>query len=473
MEKTEQKGIFDRIYNWFNNLTVKGLLGSILISFVIVIILLSLSFIPGIMSRISSSLSAALYSIFIPAENATMTVDNKIINSDENFTVNFKKGGTENGIFTVSYSCDFDIELVSVEANGLRKIDCDKPFYLLENETSVTLRPTTADSVVRLVVDGAFENNDTQKTEQVGVARVTIKNNSAGTVVSLSKDVITKTATNTSENISNSPTYVPPTTQVAYYGKPDLAVRILQTGLLNQGTNLIVNQTQFNYSDLVGIKFEVRNDGDANTGIWNFTATLPSISTPTYSSNAQISLRPGESIVFTLGFSNLTSQEISLITINVDPQNIVSETVEYNNIVTSMIKNLSYNSNYYYNNGSTVNNGCYINGVFTYNCYNNYDYNSNYYNNGWNYNNYYGNNLTVSCYATPANPDTGDRVRWYANAYGGDGDYTYDWTGTNNLDTSTHNPTKTYSSRGWKYATVTVTDGDDNETSATCSVYVD
>jgi hypothetical protein len=40
MEKIENKGIINRVYSWFKNLTVKGLLGAILIAFVIIIILI-------------------------------------------------------------------------------------------------------------------------------------------------------------------------------------------------------------------------------------------------------------------------------------------------------------------------------------------------------------------------------------------------------------------------------------------------
>ncbi len=477
MENTEKKGIFSRIYKWFANLTLKGLLGAILIAFIIIIILMSVSYIPGIMSRISSSLSAALYSIFVPAEKATMVTDKKIINSGENFTISFNQGDMLDGLFTISYVCDPATELLAVENSGLKKIACGEKYYLLDNETTITIRPITTESVIRLVIEGAFENNQDQKIDTVGVARVTITNDNIGTVViPPTENPPTSPAPNTPTIIT--PPYIPSQPapiQPVYYGKPDLAVRIIQTGILQTGTNYIVtNQNQFTYSDMVGIKFEVRNDGDAIAGIWSFTASLPSISTPTYNSNSQISLRPGESIVFTLGFSNLKNQYTNAITINVDPQNMISESVEYNNMATVSITNLNYNSNYYNNNQQNCSSGgYYYNDQWYYTglCLDDYNYN---YNNNWDYNNnYYNyNNLTVTCRVSPTDPETGDTVHWYADAYGGDNDYDYDWTGTNNLNSSAHNPSKTYNSDGWKSATVIVTDGDNNQASATCSVYV-
>jgi hypothetical protein len=466
MENKEKKGIFQRIYEWFTNLSVKGLLGAIFIAFIIIIIFMSVWALPGIMSKISSSLSAALYSIFVPADKATMTIDKSIVNSGDDFNITFKKGEVAaTGLFTITYACNPNVSLLSEETAGFKNIECDTPYYLLDNETSIKIKPTTTENIVRLVVNGSFENNDTQKIEKVGVVRITIKNDTLGTVVTppvkpvvaTSSPNSNQTATSSTNNHSNVVVVPAPIIGMpapSYYGKPDLVVRTLQVGLMTNGTNFISTQNSFRYSDMIGIKFEVRNDGDANTGIWYFTASLPSISTPTYSSNAQISLRPGESIIFTLGFSNLSNVNTGLITINVDPKNMVYESNEGNNMITSAITNLSYNTNYYNNNN--YNNNGYYDRYGNWISYNNYNYN---------------NDLEVTCYAEPDDPETGDRVRWYSEASGGDGDYDYEWSGTNGLDSTSENPYKTYSSRGWKYATVNV-ESDGDRASATCGVYV-
>jgi hypothetical protein len=396
--KQEKKGIFVRIYEWFKNLTVKGLLGAIFVAFVIIILLMSVSYLPSALSRISNSFSAALYSIFVPAEGATMTADKKVVNSGEDFNITFKMGDAKDGIFTVFYDCEQDVKLMSVENNGLKNISCDTPYYLLNDGTSIRIRAISEqESVVRLVITGALENNDTLKSETVGVARITIKNDNLNTVVEQEERPVVIATSSTSTYVPPRNTYVTPT----YYGRADLAVRVLQVGRLNTATNLITSQTSFNYNDTVGIKFEVSNDGDAVTsGYWSFTAALPSISTPTYTSPTQVPLRPGESIQFTLGFNNLTNQRNSLITINVDPSNVVAESNEGNNMTTSSTINSGYNNNYYnnnynyndYNNYNNYSNGCYVNGYFTYNClgYND-DYND--YND---YNNYYGDDVDLA-----------------------------------------------------------------------------
>jgi hypothetical protein len=81
--------------------------------------------------------------------------------------------------------------------------------------------------------------------------------------------------------------------------------------------------------------------------------------------------------------------------------------------------------------------------------------------------------LSVSCYASPRNVDVGERVTWYPRVSGGAGDYDYEWTGTNNLDSSSRSPSKIYNTTGSKRATVTVIDEDGNEDSATCYATVD
>jgi hypothetical protein len=77
-------------------------------------------------------------------------------------------------------------------------------------------------------------------------------------------------------------------------------------------------------------------------------------------------------------------------------------------------------------------------------------------------------NLRVSCRASQSNTQVNNQITWYANVSGGDGDYDYDWTGSNGLNSSSRSPRMTYDTAGSKRATVTVTDGDGLEDTATC-----
>jgi hypothetical protein len=68
-------------------------------------------------------------------------------------------------------------------------------------------------------------------------------------------------------------------------------------------------------------------------------------------------------------------------------------------------------------------------------------------------------NIQVSCYPMPLTADVGDRVTWYASAYGGNGSYHYTWTGTNGLSGNGDSVDKRYNSPGYKNASVRVTSG--------------
>ena len=86
-------------------------------------------------------------------------------------------------------------------------------------------------------------------------------------------------------------------------------------------------------------------------------------------------------------------------------------------------------------------------------------------NNNNNNNSY--NNLVVSCYASPSNPQINNQMNWYANVSGGNGNYTYSWYGSDGLNSSSRSPYMTYSTPGSKSATVTVW-SNGRSTSANC-----
>jgi hypothetical protein len=80
------------------------------------------------------------------------------------------------------------------------------------------------------------------------------------------------------------------------------------------------------------------------------------------------------------------------------------------------------------------------------------------------------NNLIVSCSSNYDEVETGDSVRYTADASGGTGSYTYSWSGTNSLSGTSRTVNKYYSTEGQKSARITVTSGGQTA-SDTC--YVD
>ena len=80
--------------------------------------------------------------------------------------------------------------------------------------------------------------------------------------------------------------------------------------------------------------------------------------------------------------------------------------------------------------------------------------------------------LNVSCEADDSNVDVDEDVYWSATVSGGNGNYSYDWDGTDGLNSSRQNVTWSYDDDGTKTATVTVTSGG-KTASDSCTVRVE
>jgi hypothetical protein len=120
---------------------------------------------------------------------------------------------------------------------------------------------------------------------------------------------------------------------VAHTGPADLSVQILSATVDPNGLATIV--------------FDISNNGAGDSGGYTFQAYLPTRTTYTYYSPAQVSLSPGSHIVSTLRFTQAAPGAISII---VDPSNNVSDSNRTNNYAA---QNLSmpygYNPQTYYN----------------------------------------------------------------------------------------------------------------------------
>ncbi|MBX4210755.1 hypothetical protein KW783_02160 [Candidatus Parcubacteria bacterium] len=81
--------------------------------------------------------------------------------------------------------------------------------------------------------------------------------------------------------------------------------------------------------------------------------------------------------------------------------------------------------------------------------------------------------LSVACKANTTSTFVGQDVEWVALVSGGNGNYEYSWSGTDNLSGSNASVHKTYSNPGTKSAQVLVTSGNDNTTKFCDSITVE
>jgi hypothetical protein len=211
-----------------------------------------------------------------------------------------------------------------------------------------------------------------------------------------------------------------------YYGKSDLSISLLGTGIINKNTGQFYQTSSAGLNDIVGVRFEVKNIGTNISGIWRIRLVMPSKSTPIYDSEYQISLKPGDRIEYTSSFERPTKTGNNIGYITADYFNNVDESVESNNYLTIPIKIVSGNIT--------------------------------------NYNNNY-NEIKLSCGANTTRTSTGDIVTWSATVTGGIGQPLYSWYGSDGLlsiQSTQNGVNKIYYNIGTKTARVAVSIG--NET---------
>ncbi len=113
-------------------------------------------------------------------------------------------------------------------------------------------------------------------------------------------------------------------------GKADLSVKSLKTGVLSHSGNFIETDS-VDYDDKTAIQIEVVNNGTVATGIWKFTADLPTSGTNSfYTSSTQQSLAPGAKAILTLGY-DLQEDYGNEIIVEIDSNDDVNESNESNN----------------------------------------------------------------------------------------------------------------------------------------------
>lgn len=284
-----------------------------------------------------------------------------------------------------------------------------------------------------MFVSGDATSTNNQNTQNNNSEKQNTGNKSGNNNVNL-----TQTSSNTNTQI-----------QRVYSGKPDLAISVIGTGIIDPASGQFMMTNYAGANDEVAIRFEVKNIGTNVSGAWKLRINSPSKTTPYYDSAYQTSIRPGDKIIYTTSFDSPTSIGINTAYITADPLNMVDEILENNNQISVPIKiegtTYSYNNNYNY-------------GTYSYTPS---PYGTLY---SWS-------NINVNCYANPQNAYVGSPVIWYASASGGNGYFSYAWVGSDQMYANESTVSKIYYSSGVKTATVTVTSNGQSVTKQ-CSTYV-
>lgn len=330
-----------------SNTTTKSILGKILfvVGIIIVLIVLAfliISFVPRIFGGLAN-IGTSIENVFKKDEISVTTSDVSLNNGDR-FVINWESNINKTGLYNISHSC-VDNVTVDIETTvGVRRMICGDTFTLGPNAGSVTLvanlKKENAFSDIPVTISFVDENS---KTLASGTVVVTIQNGdpNAGTGISAQpveqEDETDNNTSNTNTGSTRTSTTNTQPRTVVYTptvtGPADLAI----SNIAAFGNNQIV--------------FTVTNKGGRASGNWTFNYSTPTEPKQTISSPLQISLGPNQSILYTVTFNAKSAGNQSVV-VQIDPNNLISELSETNNVGTVTISGNAFGGGSNNNNGS-------------------------------------------------------------------------------------------------------------------------
>lgn len=328
---------------------IKSLISKILFVIGIIIILIILAwaiihFVPAIFNGLAN-VGSSIGNVFQNKNKAIeVTVnDNELINGEEfNVQWKLKKTDTEQGRYSITYSCVENLSFeIKIEGDTTKKLICNTPFTIKEGVYNANIKTiyTKENSFEDVDLIVYFTEEGESDYKYAGKTTLTVKNSS-------DNNDVPETAENSEGDLSASeltgepvvesqettPTTSGQSTQTkktTYYSSPaDLAISNI-VSIPNRST----------------VQFTVSNIGGRNSGNWQLAYNTPTYPKITEYSPLQRSLAPGQSLRFTLSFTEQYSDR-ETITIIVDSGKVVSEISENNNIATATVTGPTNNNGY-------------------------------------------------------------------------------------------------------------------------------
>jgi len=272
------------------------------------------------------------------SDEIDIQVPSSSINSNTPFELTWKHDGKD-GVYAFSYRCRPGLQFQAPQPDGTYlPINCESPYNIQSNENTLRLIPI---SKINRFLDVpfviAYINSDGEIAAE-GSQMITVVNSSE------SESPDTVSMGNLDDNSSQTPTtpraptpITPnPATPTSPANLPDLSVRILGVGSINPNTRTFVPASILSAVNIGAVRFEIINNGTKASGVWGFSANLPTNPPFKYTSERQRSLNPGDRIEYTIQFDQLVRGTNTFI-IHADPTNSVDELSKANNIATQAI----------------------------------------------------------------------------------------------------------------------------------------
>ncbi|MEI6478960.1 MAG: hypothetical protein WCO18_01565, partial [bacterium] len=324
--------------------------GFLVILFVVSIGLVS--FLPGIISNVSSTASAYLFSAFSSQPKITLSLDKTESQINQPFLLSWKNNTTSTrGSYSFSFKCTNGVTLS--DANSKKNIVCGTLFPLGTDNGSIKLIPNSKnlESTDLPMNVSFFENGNSEPklTNSIsisvdGINGPTNKSASSNSSSGTNSGVTVKQDNSSAANSSTSNYYYPTN------GKSDLSITLVKRGMIaNDGS--FVETSAINSGSRVMIQFNVANNGTSPSGNWSLNATLPTTAQneKVFSSGTESSLRPGDSFTMSLSFDSFdpSANQAVLTLLSSSDSNM-----QNNNLTVPFTTNSGYSNNYnnnYYN----------------------------------------------------------------------------------------------------------------------------
>ncbi len=316
-------------------------------------------YLPDALNRLAAA-AVNVTQTFIPSEKLNVYINPTSIESGNlvNIAWSHPKKSTE-GIYSLSYPCIEGVFVGIATASGDRMLDCET-LNDIYSENNLMVLKTVSESVnvadiplsliytrledtspsLQTTVTLQVTNHAIVSDENTEIEGVRPEEHSSVTETMVTTPTVsipsgqTEIAGEKTENIYS----IGKTGTESPYGKPDLAPRIIEIGTIDKVTNEFTSTTTLRASGRVAVRFEVENLGTADSGVWYFSAVLPTFPLHIFQSESQQSLAPGDRIEYTIGFDNVQPDKDGRFVVNVDPNSSLPESSEDNNLAETTIR---------------------------------------------------------------------------------------------------------------------------------------
>jgi len=273
----------------------------------------------------------------------TTTTSNTVINSGDSFTISWNEVRPA-GTFFFSYACADGISLsLRTTESDIITLSCDESYDLGDVTNVEVMLATERQRFTDVDYEVTFVANSESISDVVATNTITIVNANIPTgsplvdtipempVVVVPEVPTVETPVAPVITAPPAPTYIEEVIYAIPVSNPngftDLKITYLGVGVEKNGVFTRAGTIATNEKG--AIRFSVKNVGTRTSEAWSMKADLPS--NISYQSPNQISLKPNEEAILTLGFDGITQTGIETFSVTLDTSR---DTVTANNTFT-------------------------------------------------------------------------------------------------------------------------------------------